>query len=97
MTDVNLEEIVRQEVRAALQGADLGKAAEAAALQGKVMLTAKEVQLLYGFSPSTLADLRAQGRGPRYIQTSATAPIRYRRADLDEYFSRKAVRTYDCQ
>lgn len=94
---VDMEQIIREEVRAALQGADLGKAAEAAALHGKVLLTVKEVQLLYGFSPGTLADLRAQGRGPRYIQTSATAQIRYRRADLDEFLSRKAVRTYDCQ
>lgn len=97
MTDINLEDIVRQEVRAALQGADLGRAAVTAALQSKIVLSAKEVHLLYGFSPSSLADMRARGLGPRYIQTSPTAPIRYRRADIDEYVSRKAVRTYDCQ
>ena len=93
MTDINLEDIVRQEVRAALQGADLGKAAELEAMKAKLALTEEEVSALLGMSRSTLQKDRANKRGLRYFQTGKS--VFYRTADVLEFMSRHMVRTRD--
>lgn len=93
MTDVNLEEIVRQEVRAALQGADLGKAARLDALKAKLALTDKEVSELIGLSRSTLQKDRVQKKGIKYFQRGPS--VFYRTSDVLEFMSRHIVRTRD--
>lgn len=93
MTDINLEDIVRQEVRAALQGADLGRAAELEAMKAKLALTDKEVSALIGVSRSTLQKDRAQKKGIKYFQRGPLAF--YRTSDVLEFMSLHMVRTRD--
>jgi hypothetical protein len=92
------EEIFREEARAALSAIDSGKLQGIAELQHKILLTPAEVASLYGFTPRQLQEWRAQGKGPRYVSGEGrTSPIRYRRVDVEEYVSRRVVKTYDCQ
>lgn len=95
---MNAEQIFREEVRDTLSTINANKIQELAELQHKILLTPAEVASLYGFTPRQLQEWRAQGKGPRYVSGEGrTSPIRYRRVDVEEYVSRRVVKTYDCQ
>jgi len=89
------DQIVREEIRAAISGVNFAAAAELAALQQKVTLNEREVSKLYGWSIRTLQQWRTQGIGPRYIK--GVSKVTYRRSDLDSYVSSMAVKTRDQQ
>lgn len=95
---MNAEAILREEIREKLAALDLEAIVNIEELHSKLLLSPAEVQRLYGITIRQLEDWRRQGRGPRYVSGEGkTGRVKYRRSDLDEYVSRKVVRTYDCQ
>lgn len=59
------------------------------------LLTPKQVQAEYGFSPQTLANWRWGGHGPSYIKTSPGrgGRIKYRRSSIERFLSERTVQT----
>ncbi|BDD73010.1 MULTISPECIES: helix-turn-helix domain-containing protein [Streptomyces] len=57
------------------------------------LLTPRQVQTEYGFSPQTLANWRWSGTGPDYIKTSPGrgGRIRYRRSRIEAWLSAQSV------
>ena len=90
---VDVEQIVREEVRAALQGADIGKAFALEAMKSKLALTDHEVSALLGISRSTLQKDRAEKKGIKYFLRGQRAF--YRTSDVLEFMSLHVVRTRD--
>lgn len=59
------------------------------------LLSPKEVQAEYGFSPQTLANWRWTGIGPAYIKTSPgrSGRIRYKRSAVEAWLNAQTVQT----
>lgn len=57
------------------------------------LLTPKQVQAEYGFSPQTLANWRWMGIGPTYIKTtpSRAGRIMYRRSAIEAWLNAQTV------
>ncbi len=62
-------------------------------LRHREYLNSKEVQMLFGLNPKTLAAWRSQGRGPSYTQNGAV--VLYRRADVEAWLKSGKKRTAD--
>lgn len=67
-------------------------------LESKVsdeLLTPKQVQADYGFSPQTLANWRWMNTGPTYIKTSPgrSGRIRYKRSAVEAWLDAQTVKT----
>jgi hypothetical protein len=61
--------------------------ADIAAIAGcEPLLTTKQAAALLGFAPNSLANMRAAGRGPRFVKL-ANGAIRYRAGDLRTYIA----------
>ena len=59
------------------------------------LLSPREVQAEYGFSPQTLANWRWTGVGPDYIKTSPgrSGRIRYTRSAVEAWLNAQTVQT----
>lgn len=59
------------------------------------LLSPKEVQAEYGFSPQTLANWRWMDTGPAYIKTTPgrSGRIRYKRSALEAWLNAQTVQT----
>lgn len=59
------------------------------------LLSPKEVQAEYGFSPQTLANWRWCGQGPDYIKTSPGrgGRIKYKRSTFEAWLDAQTVKT----
>lgn len=57
------------------------------------LLSPKQVQAEYGFSPQTLANWRWMGMGPAYIKTTPakSGRIRYRRSAIETFLEAQTV------
>lgn len=57
------------------------------------LLSPKQVQIEYGFSPQTLANWRWMGMGPDYIKTTPARAgrIRYRRSAIERFLAAQTV------
>ncbi|WP_432064154.1 helix-turn-helix transcriptional regulator [Streptomyces sp. C10-9-1] len=57
------------------------------------LLTPKQVQAEYGFSPQLLANYRWQGMGPAYIKTTPgrAGRIKYRRSAIEAWLNARTV------
>ena len=61
-------------------------------LKEKPFLTAKEVEILYGYSCETLKAWRKSGEGPHFHQKGGkNGPVRYTHASVAEYATSKDV------
>lgn len=54
--------------------------------QSDELLTSKATAQLLGYAPGTLENLRAQGRGPKWMRINGRS-IRYRRSDIDAWLA----------
>lgn len=54
----------------------------------KEVLTPEEASAYLGLSKVTLARMRVRGDGPAFSQYREGGPVRYMRADLDEWLER---------
>jgi len=59
------------------------------------LLTPKDVQADYGFSPQTLANWRWTGQGPEYIKQTPGrgGRIKYRRGAIEAWLEAQTVKT----
>lgn len=59
------------------------------------LLSPKQVQTEYGFSPQTLANWRWMGLGPSYVKTTPgrSGRIKYRRSVIEKYLDAMTVKT----
>ena len=59
------------------------------------LLSPKEVQAEYGFTPQTLANWRWMGTGPAYIKTTPgkAGRIKYRRSAIEAWLNAQTVQT----
>ena len=89
-----VRQVIHDELAAALESGVFASAAELSRLRLKETLTTAEVEKLYGESARVLENHRVNGTGPRYL---AGRPVKYRHRDIQEWQSKRAVRTHDCQ
>lgn len=61
--------------------------------QADGLLTPRQVQAEYGFSPQTMANYRWMGMGPDYIKTTPgkAGRIRYRRSAIEKWLDGQTV------
>ncbi|MFL6098803.1 MAG: helix-turn-helix transcriptional regulator [Actinomycetales bacterium] len=55
------------------------------------LLKTAEVGTLTGLAPAHLANMRSQGRGPRFVRLGAA--VRYRREDVEAWIADHTVET----
>ncbi len=71
------------------------EASELERLKRKQMLNAEEVEKLYGLNSGTLRNMRAQGRGPEYLQEVKGSPVFYEHAAIQNYLAKWRKKTHD--
>ncbi len=64
-------------------------------LKRKALLTAEDVEKLYGLNSGTLRNKRAQGGGPEYLQEVKGGPVFYEHKSIQSYLSKWRKKTYD--
>ena len=57
----------------------------------KPTLSAKEVEKLYGISTKRLELMRAESRGPAYVQLSERGAVMYQKDELDRWLKKNAI------
>lgn len=90
---MSLNEMVLEEIRAAMSCLDLSGVVRLAELRQRSALSPREVEALYGLPQRTLQQWRSDGVGPKYAKPGDKTVV-YRPQDIDEFLSQTTVKTY---
>ncbi len=64
-------------------------------LKRKALLTAEDVEKLYGLNAGTLRNRRNQGGGPEYLQEVKGGPVFYEHKAIQSYLAKWRKKTHD--
>jgi hypothetical protein len=96
VTPDDLDARISAAVRSALPNVAFPpEVAELERLRRKALLTANEVEKLYGLNARTLCNKRGQGTGPEYIQEVKNGPVYYEHDAILKYLDACRKKTYE--